>query len=294
MQSVGILCSIGTALLWAASVIMFKMSGDVLSPTALNLFKGIVTLVLLAPTLWIGGVPVFNSHPPSDWLMFGISGIMGITLADNFFFMALKRLGAGFWAVVESLYLPLMIMFSHVFLGESIGLRGMIGASLVAMGILAGSYSGKRSGLSRRNFLSGLGLGVLAVCFLAGSIVLVKPLLGQTNILWASFVRLLAGVAGLLIITAIHPERRTIVGVLKPTAAWKTALPGAIVGNYLAVLAWLAGLKYTLVAIAAILNQLATIFTFVLAAMFLREPVTLPRLVAIVLAASGAFLVASI
>lgn len=51
MQLVGILCSIGTALLWAMAVIMFKMSGDVLSPTALNLFKGIVTLLLLAASV---------------------------------------------------------------------------------------------------------------------------------------------------------------------------------------------------------------------------------------------------
>jgi hypothetical protein len=85
MHLVGILCSIGAALFWAMAVIMFKTSGDVLSPTALNLFKSIVTLVLLVPTLWIAGVPMFPSCPASDWLMFGDSGIMGITLADNFF-----------------------------------------------------------------------------------------------------------------------------------------------------------------------------------------------------------------
>ena len=294
MQTVGILCSIGAALFWAMAVIMFKMSGDMLSPTALNLYKGIVTLVLLVPTLWIAGVPMFPECPPSDWLMFSVSGIMGITLADNFFFMALKRLGAGFWAVVDCLYLPFIIAFSYFFLDESIGLKGFVGASLVVMGILAGSYSGKRADCSRGDFFGGLGLGVIAVSLLAGSIVIVKPLLVHANILWASFVRLLAGVAGLLIITVIHPQRQIIFGVLKPSAAWKTALPGSIVGNYLAMLAWLAGFKYTLVSVAAILNQLATIFTFVLAAMFLKEPVTLPRLVAIALAASGALLAASV
>ena len=44
MHLVGILCSIGAAVFWAMAVIMFKMSGDVLSPTALNLYKGIVNL----------------------------------------------------------------------------------------------------------------------------------------------------------------------------------------------------------------------------------------------------------
>ena len=294
MQLVGILCSIGAALFWAVAVIMFKMSGDVLSPTALNLFKGIVTLLLLAPTLWIAGVPLFPPCPPNDWLIFSISGIIGITLADNFFFMALKRLGACFWAIVDCLYLPFIIAFSSLFLDESIGLRGLAGASLVAVGILAGSCSSKAADCPRGDFIAGLLFGVLAVSLLAGSIVMVKPLLAHTSILWASFVRLLAGVAGLLIITVLHPQRQMIFGVLKPSAAWKTALPGAIVGNYLAMLAWLAGVKYTLVSVSAILNQLATIFTFVLAAIFLKEPVTLPRLVAIALAAIGALLAASV
>lgn len=66
MHLVGILCSLGTAVFRAMAVIMFKMSGDVLSPTALNRFKAIVTLVLLVPTLWIAGVPMFPSCPAVD------------------------------------------------------------------------------------------------------------------------------------------------------------------------------------------------------------------------------------
>jgi hypothetical protein len=47
----------------------------------------------------------------------------------------------------------------------------------------------------------------LAVALIAGSIVMVKPLLERTHVLWASYARLLAGVAGLLIIALIHPQR---------------------------------------------------------------------------------------
>jgi drug/metabolite transporter (DMT)-like permease len=290
MQLIGILCSTAAALFWAMAVIMFKKSGDILSPTALNLYKGIVTLVLLMPTLWVAGIPMFPRCSLSDWLMFGASGIIGITLADNFFLMALKRLGAGLWAVVECLYLPFIIFSSALYLNEAIGIKGIIGATLVAAAVVAGSYSGDSLPCSRRDLTAGLFFGVLSVTLLAGSIVMIKPLLERTDILWASFVRLVAGVAGLLVITAIHPQRCMILGELKPSPAWKTALPGSIVGNYLAMLAWLAGFKYTLVSVAAILNQLSTIFTFILAAFFLKEPVTLTRTIAIGLAVIGALL----
>jgi len=293
MQLIGILCALGAALFWSSAVVMFKKSGDVLSPTALNLFKGIVTLVLLVPTLWLSHTPFFPEQSLYDWLLFGASGVLGITLADNFFFMALKRLGAGLWAVVDCLYLPLVIFLSTVFLDETIGWKGMAAAILVIAAIGAASYSGQSASVSRGDLLAGLFWGVLAVGLLASSVILVKPLLEHTSVLWASFVRLLAGVAGLLVMAGLHPERKMILGVLVPSQSWKIALPASIVGNYLAMLAWLAGFKYTLVSVAAILNQLATIFTFILAAVFLKEPVTLPRLVAIVLAISGALLASS-
>lgn len=293
MQLIGIICATGAALFWASAVIMFKKSGETFSPMALNLFKGVVTLVLLVPTLWVSGVPLFPVRPAHDWMLFCISGVLGITLADTFFFMALKRLGASLWAVVDCLYLPFIILISALFLDESIGIKGILGALLVIFAIGADSCSGSSVAISRRNFKAGLFFGVMAVVLIAGSVVMVKPLLDQTHVLWASFVRLLAGVAGLLVLALIHPDRWDILGALKPSQEWKIALPASIVGNYLAMLAWLAGFKYTLVSVAAILNQLSTIFTFILAAVFLKEPVTLPRFVAILLAVSGALLAAS-
>lgn len=292
MHIIGIVCAIGAALFWAVAVIMFKKSGDVLTPTALNLFKGVVTLLLLVPTLLIGNIPLFPDQPLRVWLLFGISGIIGITLADNLFFMALKRLGAGLWAVVDCLYLPFIILISAVFLDESIGFKGMAGAGLVAAAIVAGSLGRSPTPGPPGDVVNGLLLGSMAVSLLAGSVIMVKPLLVETNVLWAAYVRLLAGVAGLLVLALLHPERRLILGVLRPSRSWKIALPASIIGNYLAMLAWLAGFKYTLVSVAAILNQLATIFTFILAAIFLREPVTPARLIAIVLAVGGALLAA--
>jgi drug/metabolite transporter (DMT)-like permease len=51
-------------------------------------------------------------------------------------------------------------------------------------------------------------------------------------------------------------------------------------------------MKYTLVSLAAILNQLSTVFIFLLAAIFLKEPVTVSRILAILLATVGAILAA--
>jgi drug/metabolite transporter (DMT)-like permease len=54
---------------------------------------------------------------------------------------------------------------------------------------------------------------------------------------------------------------------------------------------WIAGMKHTQASIASALNQMSTIFIFVLAAIFLKEKVTRTKLLAVVLAMLGALLV---
>jgi len=53
----------------------------------------------------------------------------------------------------------------------------------------------------------------------------------------------------------------------------------------------MAGMKYTQASIASALNQLNTIFIFILAAIFLKEKVSTAKLAAIAMAFAGAFFV---
>ena len=50
---------------------------------------------------------------------------------------------------------------------------------------------------------------------------------------------------------------------------------------------WLAGYKYTEASIAGVLNQTSTLFTVLLAAVFLKEPLNLWKAVGAVLAFGG-------
>ena len=117
----GVLYSIGAALFWSIAVILFRKSGDSMSPIPLNLFKCLVSLLLLIPTLLIMGVPFFPDCPINDWWKLALSGIIGITLADVLFFASLNRLGAGLSAIVSCFYLPTVIILSYLFFGGAPG-----------------------------------------------------------------------------------------------------------------------------------------------------------------------------
>ena len=62
-------------------------------------------------------------------------------------------------------------------------------------------------------------------------------------------------------------------------------------GNYIALVLWVAGMKYTTASRAAVLNQLSVIFIFIMATVLLKEKMTRQRLAAIMIALTGAYLV---
>jgi len=127
--------------------------------------------------------------------------------------------------------------------------------------------------------------------FVALGIVIAKNVLDQVDVFWATFIRVTAGVMGLVPVVLCHPERMRFVRELKFSKAWFNALPATVSGNYIALVLWMAGMKYTTASRAAILNQMSTIFLFILATVWLKEKMTAQRLAAIVLAVAGAYLV---
>ena len=62
--------------------------------------------------------------------------MIGISVADTLFFMALNRLGAGLNAVVTCLYFPIITVFAHAFLGEGLPLSAIVGGGILVFFLL--------------------------------------------------------------------------------------------------------------------------------------------------------------
>jgi drug/metabolite transporter (DMT)-like permease len=68
---------------------------------------------------------------------------------------------------------------------------------------------------------------------------------------------------------------------------WLKLGAAAFVGQFLAMVLWLAGYKYTSASVAAVLNESASVFLVVLAALWLREPLTRRGIVGVALTFGG-------
>jgi drug/metabolite transporter (DMT)-like permease len=283
--------ALATAIAWAFAVILFKKSGETVHPLGLNLFKDVFAMVLFVPTMWLFGETLWRDAPAGEYLLLLASGALGIGLGDTFFFKCLNLLGAGLTAIVDCLYSPFIIGMSMLFLAERLSVLQGVGAALVVAAVLAASLEWHRGLINRRDLVVGIAYGVAGLAAMAVGIVMIKPLLERSPLFWATEVRVVGGVIALAAILLFHRRRRAILSSVVKTRGWHYLLGGSFVGAYLAMVLWLAGMKYAQASVAAALNQTSNVFIFIFAALLLREPITRRRTLGIILGFAGAIMV---
>ncbi|MCD6380119.1 DMT family transporter [bacterium] len=287
----GELFALLSALIWALAVICFKKSGESISPFALTFFRVGITSVLLVATVKVMGENVWNSAPLKDYLILFLSGIIAIAISDTMFHYALNKIGAGLMAVVDCFYSPSVIFFAFMFLGEGIGLVQIGGMLLIFAAIFISSRHKLPPELTRRGLIIGFLWGIGAMVMLGFGVVIAKPVLSHSSLIWATTVRQLGSLFVLIPAALISGKRRKYFSVFKPSASWKFSFPGTILGSYFALIFWLGGMKYTNVGVAAILNQTSTIYVIIFAAIFLGESFTKRKAVSVTLALVGILMV---
>lgn len=283
--------SILSAILWALAVIFFRKSVEQVHPLALNMFKDLLALVLFVPTIFLFGVSIVRSVPLSAYTLLLLSGVIGIGVGDTVFFMSLNILGAGLTGIVICMYSPFTIMLSTIFLGERMSLPQIVGAFLIISAVLIATIERQKITIGRHRLIAGILLGVLSSAAMAAGIVMIKPLLAHTPVLWATGIRLFGGTTALALILSRYPGRRRIIDSLISTKRWVYTISGSFLGAFLAMIVWIAGMKYTQASVASALNQTSVIFIFIFAGLILHEPVNLRRVIGIIMAFVGSFFV---
>ncbi|MGZ5514056.1 MAG: DMT family transporter [Candidatus Aminicenantales bacterium] len=289
-RSLGEILAAASGLAWAVAVVLFRISGRTIHPVGLNLAKTVLALAVMVPTLLVLGEPLAPGVPFATTGLLLLSGILGIAVSDTLFFYALNRLGASLTAIVDCFYSPFVIALSFVLLGERLTLVQLVGAALVLSAVLTLSKEGRLEKIGRKDLALGVLFGVLAMFFVAFGIVMVKPVLGSVSVYWATFVRLAGGSLALAVLVPFLRNRRAILAPLLELRNWKALAPAAFFGSYLSLILWMGGMKYAQASVAAVLNQLNTIFIVIIAAIFLKERLTGWKILAVILAFAGAYL----
>lgn len=266
----GELLSIGSAACWGAGVIAYKRLGEGMSPVALNLYKNAIVLAALLPTVLFAHGLHWPHIGGSALALTLASGVLGISVADTLYFRALNTLGAGRTGVLGNLFSPCVILLSFLFLGERLSLLQFSGFVLVMFGVLLANQRRLDEPLPAAQLRRGVLYGIGGVALNAAGIVMVKPVLEQEPFFWVALLRLVAALVPMLLLAWWWPAHHR----LPPwrSLPWPLLVTGALLGQYVAMLMWLGGYKYTSASVASILNETASIFILLFAWLFLREP----------------------
>ncbi|MBF2084704.1 DMT family transporter [Thermoleptolyngbya sp. C42_A2020_037] len=210
----GELAALAAALIWAIASIAFTKLGRRLSPMALNLSKGLISIGLILLTLGLSGSGLPAVSGSAVWLL-GLSGAIGIGLGDTAYFASLNSIGARRGLLLESLAPPLTALLALVFLQERLSGAAWLGIGLTVGGV-AWVIVERSPDLAIGHYrpLRGLAFGLIAALSQASGAVLSRAALSTTDIspLWGTLIRLVAGLLVLLLWLAWRPPQFVSVG----------------------------------------------------------------------------------
>jgi drug/metabolite transporter (DMT)-like permease len=277
------------AMLWAFAVIFYKKAGDHFSAYEMNLFKSTLVLFLMIPTVLVtDGIAIPTMTQYQFWIIL-TSGFVGIMLADFFYLRALQLIGASLTGITGSLYSPFVVGLSLLFLGEHLSFWQYIGMILVIAGVILVGYR-KKSLLIEHPPIKGFIYAVLAVFFTALGIVIIKPVSNELPFFWIILLRSFGGYITMVFYGIVMRKSLSISHVIKAKGgAW--LILGALIGQYLSMMIWVAGYKYTSASIASILNETASIFILILSWLILKEELTKRKIVGVLITITGVFFI---
>lgn len=287
-MGIGEMYALICALVWASAVVMYKNVSETMTANTLNLTKNVIGLGLLLPTTLLVEQLNIPQLTWQTWLLVAASGYVGIALADTLFIQALRVIGASRTAVVASLYSPFVVLLSILFLGERLNLWQGLGFVMILAGILTVIYQRSKQEVDIQLLIKGAAMAALSVLLTAAGVVAMKPALSYDGFFWLVTFRMAAGVLGMLLYLSIRGKLGTTYNLIfKQPHQWGMIFSASFFGAYLAMLLWLAGFKYTSASIASVLNETSSIFIVLMAALFLKEPLTTRKIVGVGLAFGG-------
>lgn len=216
---VGPAAAIATSVCWTAGSVFFTAAAKRLGPTWVNGLRLCLAVVLLGVTLRALDGSWWPELTSSQLWYLGLSGLLGLTICDQFLFMAFVDIGPRRAMLIMTTAPLFALVFGALSLGEVVGGWAIVGVFTTLAGVLWVLAEGRgrtRSPLAQPHLTRGVVLSVVAAALQALGALFVKRGVGHGELpeaehlapLAATYVRMVFGMAGVLPLLALHHWRR--------------------------------------------------------------------------------------
>lgn len=276
----GELAAILTAICWTVTAMAFESAGKRVGALSLNLIRLLIGLVFLSIYNAImndGFLPVASGY---QWFWLTLSGIVGFVLGDLFLFRAFILIGARISMLIMSLVPPITAFIGWIALGEVLSGIEFLGMGVTMAGItmVMMARRNKGNGLSlKKGKMGPVVLGSLlalgGAIGQAAGLVLSKKGMQDMDAFAATQIRIMAGVAGFLIVITLLKRWPRVLGALRDLKAMKFMTLGSFTGPFLGVSFSLLAVQHTDTGIAATLMALTPVMIIPPAILLKKEKI---------------------
>ena len=281
-----------TAIFWTVTALAFTSAGKSVGSLSVNFWRLIVGLILLTLFITIRDGILYDSTISNHQLLWlALSGITGIFLGDLFLFKAFTITGPRIALLVMSLSPPMAALFSWLFLDDIISLRGIAGMSLTLSGIVLvifkkGNSNGVKTGI--KYSAKGILFALLGALGQASGIVMSKEGMPEgANAFAATQIRVIAGLAGFLILITVIKRWKSIFASVNNYKAMGIISLGAFFGPFLGITFSLIAVSQTNPGIVQTITSVNPILIIPFSIWLFKEKVTLREVLGSVIAVGG-------
>lgn len=234
---------------------------------------------------------------PSDaslhaWLWLSASGIAGLTLGDMCLLKAFVLVGSRISALIMAFVPMLSALISWLFLGELLSLQDQAGMLLTTTGIVMVVMRRPNGrGVDRNGYpLKGLLLALGGAIGQSVGLVFSKFGMGTYDAFAANHIRLLAALAGFIVIFLVTGRWRGVLPATRHRAGMGFATLGSFFGPFVGVSLSLYAVQHTQVGVAATIIALVPVFIIPPAVLIKKEVIGLRDVAGASIAVAGSVL----
>ncbi len=275
---IGEWAALGTAMAWTFSAMAWTEAGKRIGALSTSFIRLIAAALLLA----VYGRLMRGLWLPSDagrdtWFYLGLSGFFGFFLADLLIFRALVLIGPRLSLLIQSMSPPMAALLAWVFLDETLSGLDWLGMALTLTGVswvILGRAAPAVSYVDRTSLRQGLIISVAACLAQAIGYIFSKRGIGQYDAVAGTFIRVLAGTVGFIVLITIMRRWRTIWAAAHHGQAMAIVAYGSLIGPFVGVALSLEAIRRCETGVAATLIGTTPVLILPFAAIIYRERIT--------------------
>ncbi len=247
-EMLGMLFALGALVLWSISPFFFTFATRRIGAFSTNLIRlcmALPFLFLACGLEWFGTGTLVSVHWSSVLLLL-LSGIIGLSIGDQFLFTALSEMGPERTSLIMTLSPAATSALAWIFLHENLALEQIVSILLILGGVLITTWQVDAIHLQKKIW-KGLFNGLAsALCQAIGAILARQAfhLDGHFSSVFATTLRISAGALTLLLLAGFSGRLKSIISQAREPLIARRLILGTIAGPVCGMLLFVSALKF--------------------------------------------------